>query len=203
MDSQPVQDIEAALREMESLAKGGGNNGGGAAPKAKKSAKPRRKAKATAADAGPSKPFNPLTWLIKTLVTLVVVVALPFFLLVRVSLYLNVDQQMNVWLAVAAGVGAATLALLLYSALLRRKFMGTFGVTGRMSKMLLALVIVYSGYSLIYLSGTNVKSEEVKSTYLSLHPALRISRGAHRGPPSERFWIQPIERECFRAGRCE
>ncbi len=172
MDSQPVQDIEAALREMESLAKGSGNK---TAPKGGKSTGPRRKAKPKRADAEPSKPFNPLTWLIKTIVTLVVVVALPFLLLVRVSLYLNVEQQMNVWLAVAAGVGAATLALLLYSAVLRRKFMGTFGVTGRMSKMLLALVLVYSGYSLMYLSGTNVKSEEVKSTYLSLHPALRIA----------------------------
>ncbi|MEM8486678.1 MAG: hypothetical protein AAF564_14085 [Bacteroidota bacterium] len=179
MDSQPVQDIEAALREMENLAKGSGND----AAKSRASGKSSRKSsgkqsvksRADAAPAGPVKRFNPFTWLIKSIVTLIVVVALPFLLLVRVSLYLNVDQQMNVWLAVAAGVGATTLVLLVYSALLRRKFMGTFAITGRMSKMLLMLVLVYSGYSLMYLSGTNVKSEEVKSTYLSLHPALRIA----------------------------
>ncbi len=175
MDSQPVQDIEAALREMENLAKGSGNSATKERPSGKSSSKSPKKMKAAATPAEPARRFNPFTWLIKSIVTLIVVVALPFLLLVRVSLYLNVDQQMNVWLAVAAGVGATTLVLLIYSALLRRKFMGTFAVTGRMTKMLLLLVVVYSGYSLMYLSGTNVKSEEVKSTYLSLHPALRIA----------------------------
>ena len=81
----------------------------------------------------------------------------------RISLYLNVEQQLNVWLAIAGGVVASTLVLLLYVGLLRKKFMGKWGVSGRMSKMLLALVIVYSGYSLMYLSGTNVKSDAVRS----------------------------------------
>ena len=167
MSSQPVQDIEAALREMQDLAKGGGSNKPSAPRKSGKSQK--------ASPEVPKKPFNPLTWLIKSLFSLVFMVALPFLLLVRVSLYLNIEQQLNVWLAVAGGVLASTLILLIYAALLRKKFMGTMGVTGRMSKMLLVLVIIYSGYSLIYFSGTNAKSEEVRSTYLSLHPTLRIA----------------------------
>ncbi len=168
MSSQPVQDIEAALREMQDLAKGGSSNK--VSPQ-KKSSKPSQ---TTAAEA-PRKSINPFTWLIKSLLSLTLMIALPFLLLVRVSLYLNLEQQLNVWLSVGGGVLASTLVLLIYSALLRKKFMGTLGITGRMTKMLLALVMIYSGYSLIYVSGANVKSEEVRSTYLSLHPTLRIA----------------------------
>ena len=168
MSSQPVQDIEAALREMQSLAKGGGS-------KPETMSSPQKRSSKSTQEAAPRKSVNPITWLLKSAFTLILVIAIPFLLLVRVSLYLNVEQQMNVWLSVGAGVGASTLALLIYAAFLRKKFMGNWAITGRMSKMLLALVVVYSGYSLMYLSGTNVKSEEVQSTYLSLHPALRIA----------------------------
>ncbi len=176
MSSQPVPDIAAALREMEMLAKGGGSS---SEPEVKASSKKGKKVRsntdtAVAADA-PRKSVNPITWLVRSLLSLLMMVALPFLLLVRVSLYLNVEQQLNVWLAVAGGVVASTLVLLMYAAFLRKKFMGNWGISGRMSKMMLALVVVYSGYSLMYLSGTNVKSEEVRSTYLSLHPTLRIA----------------------------
>ena len=167
MSSQPVQDIEAAMREMESLAKGGGSS-----PKTMSTS--NIQAGSTKASA-PRRSVNPITWVIKSFFSLVLLIALPFLLLVRVSLYLDVEQQMNVWLSVAAGVLASTLVLLIYAAFLRKKFMGNWAISGRMSKMMLALVIIYSGYSLIYFSGTNVKSEEVRATYLSLHPALRIA----------------------------
>ena len=167
MSSQPVQDIEAALQEMQSLAKGGGSNSDN------NMATPTRKE--TAEKKAPAKSVNPIAWLIKSLLSLAFLIVLPFLLLVRVSLYLNIEQQLNVWLSVGGGVLASTLALLIYAALLRKKFMGNWAITGRMSKMMLVLVLVYSGYSLMYLSGTNVKSESVRDTYLSLHPTLRIA----------------------------
>ena len=37
------------------------------------------------------------------------------------------------------------------------------------------LVIGYSTYAVVYLSDSNVKSPEIKTTYTSLHPILRLS----------------------------
>lgn len=170
MSSQPVQDIEAALREMQSLAKGSGSSGSSTQSKM-----PSSSGRKSSEKKAPAKSVNPITWLIKSLFSLVFLVVLPFLLLVRVSLYLNIEQQFNVWLSVGGGVVASTIVLLIYAAFLRKKFMGNWAITGRMGKMMLALVIVYIGYSLMYFSSTNVKSEEVRSTYLSLHPTLRIA----------------------------
>ncbi len=171
MSSQPVQDIEAALREMQNLAKGDGVKKSDGVKKTTGTGK----SSDSSTNTQPKKSVNPITWLIKSVFSLILMVALPFLLLVRVSLYMNVTQEMNVWLSVGAGVVASTLILLFYVAFLRKKFMGNWAISGRMSKMMLALVLVYSGYSLMYLSGTNVKSQEVRSTYLSLHPTLRIA----------------------------
>lgn len=166
MSSQPVQDIEAALRDMHSLAGSGKSPG-------MKSSKSRQGRSGGRSE--PTRRSNPLVWLVKSAVSLILLVALPFLLLVRVSLYLNVEQGFNVWLALGAGVVASTVVLLVYVALVRRRFMGNMAISSRLSKMMLALVVLYCGYSLMYLSGTNVKSEAVKSTYLSLHPSLRVA----------------------------
>ena len=118
---------------------------------------------------------NPLLWLVKKVVSFLMLLILPFLLLIRLSLYLNVTQGLNVWVSLLAGMGATTVVLLLYAGVLRKRLMGTWKISGRMSKMMIVLVVLYCGYSLIYLSSTNVKSEAVRDTYLSLHPSLRVA----------------------------
>lgn len=184
MSSQPVKDIEAALREMEDLAKGGGKRSeakdAGRSAKSSSGDAAKRSRRETMKPAtkeapAPQKRVNPITWLFKSVISLVVLVILPFWILIRSSMYINMEYGINMWLSVVAGMGISTLVLLVYAALLRKKFLGNWKVTGRMTRMLFLVVALYSGYSLMYFSGTNVKSDEVRSTYLSLHPGLRIA----------------------------
>jgi hypothetical protein len=54
-------------------------------------------------------------------------------------------------------------------------------ITGRVRLALIArrfalpLVVAYCGYTLIYLSSANAKSERVRAYYASLHPLLRVA----------------------------
>lgn len=109
------------------------------------------------------------------LFTVFVVVALPFILLVRASLYLYVNQQMNTWIALAGGIVVTGIVLFGYTAYLRRRWFGTWEMSGRMFKTMVFIVVLYSGYSMMYISSSNVKSESVRATYRSLHPILRVA----------------------------
>ncbi len=107
--------------------------------------------------------------------TVFFVVAMPFILLVRVSLYLYLNQQMNTWIALAGGILATGVVLVGYTAYLRRRWFGTWEMSGRMFNTMLFIVVLYSGYSIMYISSSNVKSESVRATYRSLHPILRVA----------------------------
>ena len=72
---------------------------------------------------------------------------------------------------------------------------------------MLVIVGLYCGYTLLYISGDNVKSEAVRETYTALHPLLRLSvstvalfdRGmivtdtARRPEDYEAMGLQPLE----------
>ena len=165
MDSQPVKDIEAALREMEALSKGGGE----ASPSKQKTKKKDIKKRE------PRKRINPISWLFRTLFSLIILVILPFLLLIRLTVFLHTAEAWNVWLALGASIGATTLLLLIYGAIVQRRFTGSWNVSRRKIQFFLLVVLLYSGYSLMYISGSNVKSGEVSSAYLSLHPTLRLA----------------------------
>ncbi len=107
--------------------------------------------------------------------TVFFVVAMPFILLVRTSLYLYLHQQMNTWIALAGGIVVTGIVLFGYTAYLRRRWFGTWEMSGRMFKTMLLIVVLYSGYSIMYISSSNVKSDSVRSTYRSLHPILRVA----------------------------
>lgn len=170
MDSQPVKDIEAALRDMEVLAKGSGGD-------ARESSEPKQKKERVqkVETKRPRKRVNPITWLFRTLFSLVILIVLPFLLLIRLTVYLHTSEALNIWLALAASIGATTLLLLIYGAIVQKRFTGSWNISKRKIQFFLVVVLLYSGYSLMYISGSNVKSGEVSSAYLSLHPTLRLA----------------------------
>ena len=170
MDSQPVKDIEAALRDMEVLAKGSGGDAGESRKPAQKKAK-SKKVETTR----PKKRVNPITWLFRTVFSLVILIVLPFLLLIRLTVYLHTSEALNIWLALAASIGATTLLLLIYGAIVQKRFTGSWNISKRKIQFFLVVVLLYSGYSLMYISGSNVKSGEASSAYLSLHPTLRLA----------------------------
>jgi hypothetical protein len=99
---------------------------------------------------------------------------LPFFLLIKTSIYLNIQQGLNSWISLIGGIGATITILLLYIVLLFRKvenkkLLMKFSVGG-----VAALVGGFCLYALLYLSSVNAKSDSVKEVYRSLHPILRV-----------------------------
>jgi hypothetical protein len=73
---------------------------------------------------------------------------LPFYLLVRASVYFNVTQGYPEWVALGGGVFVSILLLLVFGFCL---------------------------FSLFYLSGVNAKSPDIREVYRSMHPILRVA----------------------------
>ena len=106
---------------------------------------------------------------------ILLIVTLPFVVLVRGAVWLYERQGFPTWLALA-GAAVATLALLtLYGVWVSRRLTGRARL-GLVAKWVAApLVAGYCGYSLLYLSGVNVKDDEVRSVYTATHPLLRVA----------------------------
>lgn len=99
----------------------------------------------------------------------------PFFLLIKTSIYLNIDLGLNGWVSLFGGIGATVAILLVYVVMLFRKVKNKklifrYGLGG-----VGALVGGFCLYGLLYVSSVNAKSDSVKEVYRSLHPILRVA----------------------------
>jgi hypothetical protein len=112
-------------------------------------------------------------WGLRTLI----LVALPFFLLIRCSLYLHLAQGWPVWLALACGVALMTALLAGYAGWLSQRLTGSHRLPRIALGTLALLVAGWAGFAVAYLSATNAKSEEVRAFYGSVHPILRLAIG--------------------------
>ncbi|MEO1022406.1 MAG: hypothetical protein AAFW89_07665 [Bacteroidota bacterium] len=118
--------------------------------------------------------IRPLRWL--TMIGLFAAFSiLPFFLLIRVSLLTHNTYGIHPWMALLAGMGSTVLFLLIYIfvafARAKRK-----KVVAKLSLYASTLMVLgYCGYSLLYLSSMNAKTEAIQSVYTSLHPILRVA----------------------------
>lgn len=111
------------------------------------------------------------------LLRLIFFVVLPFFLLIRVSVYLHWEYELYPWLAVAGGIISSALVLLFYALYHMYQFTGRLGSLSRIKWtywIITALVLVYCAPGLLYLSASNAKSEEVRKEFRTLHPVLRM-----------------------------
>lgn len=114
----------------------------------------------------------------KIVFTILLIVALgiiPFFILIRTSIFLNLAKDWNGWAALIGGIIASTSLLGIYVLILFRKvknkkLLAQFGLGG-----VAALVGGFCMYGLMYLSSVNAKTEDVREVYRSLHPILRVS----------------------------
>lgn len=100
---------------------------------------------------------------------------LPFILLIRGSIYAYNGLALNGWLSLLIGIIATSVLLMLYAVIVSRIFTKSYRVHKYIRRGILALVVAYCGYGLLYLSNVNTKSTEVQSYYSSLHPILRVS----------------------------
>lgn len=100
---------------------------------------------------------------------------LPFFLLIRLSVYLNLEHQWNGWLALAAGGGATVVLLLVYFLMVFRKAKNKKRIFRLGGSIASVVVLGFCLYGLMYLSSVNSKSDNIREVYRSLHPILRVA----------------------------
>lgn len=100
---------------------------------------------------------------------------LPFFTLVRVSVFLFEGYGLGSWTALAVGAAATVVLLVLYLVGVSLRF----GGKGRVPRSFLRgagiLVGAYCLFTLLYVSGGNVKTPQIRETYTSLNPLLRVA----------------------------
>lgn len=107
---------------------------------------------------------------------LMLLIVLPFFVLVRTSIYLYSAFHVNGWLALVGGIATTVLVLVAYGIMIYRRFAGKPVENAHyMVKIVFLVVFAYCCYGLLYLAGVNAKNPEVRSYYRSLHPILRIT----------------------------
>lgn len=106
---------------------------------------------------------------------LAVLFVLPFLALVRMASFWYLHHHSSPWVALAAGV-VCTLGLVTsYAAWISHRLTGRVRLGTLTRRVALPLVVAYCGYTLLYLSSGNAKSDQVRAYYLSLHPVLRVA----------------------------
>lgn len=109
------------------------------------------------------------------------IIALPFAVLVRGSVFIYENGRTPVWVAVLTGALLTGGVITAYAVWLARKLTKRGGRGGRALILPLAkwvalpLVLFYCSYSLIYLASVNAKAPPVRAYYHSVHPLLRLA----------------------------
>jgi hypothetical protein len=104
----------------------------------------------------------------------VLVLALPFVLLVRGSVYSYQEMGLHTWTALGAGVAMTVLLFLIYASWLWKRMTGKRKLPRLAGRVLMVAVGGYAAYGLLFLSAANVKTPELREYYTSLHPLLRL-----------------------------
>lgn len=115
---------------------------------------------------------RPQLWM---LVQLPLLLALPFVVLIGGAVWLYRVHAVPTWLALA-GSGAVTATLLTaYGARVSKRVTGKARLRFVGTKLALPLVVFYCGYTLVFLSSVNAKTDEVRQYYRTVHPLLRVA----------------------------
>ena len=109
------------------------------------------------------------------------IIALPFIVLVRGSVFIYEHGSTSVWVAVVVAGFLTGAVVTAYALWIARRLTKKGGRGGRALVLPLAkwvaapLVVFYCGYSLLYLASVHAKSPPVRAYYSSVHPLLRLA----------------------------
>ena len=103
------------------------------------------------------------------------ILALPFFVLVRTSVWLDRAAGWSAWPAVIGSILLAAGVLLVYAVVAARRVTGRTRLPRFTRRGLAILVACYSVYAVVYLAAGNAKGQEVRESYRALHPSLRLA----------------------------
>ncbi|MEM9545360.1 MAG: hypothetical protein AAGA77_05275 [Bacteroidota bacterium] len=107
----------------------------------------------------------------------VLIIVLPFFILIRGSSFIHNNHNLGPWLSLGGGALITAILLFIYMSFIYRRFTKKFGDRDnlkRRSLFALALVVLYCGYGLFFISSDNFKNPDLKSEITELHPLLRL-----------------------------
>ncbi|MDE2982889.1 MAG: hypothetical protein OXU74_16985 [Gemmatimonadota bacterium] len=133
---------------------------------------------AGAGEAGRRSRRQPRRWLRKVArwgVTAVLLAVFPFVLLVRGGVFAYQQWGLGAWSSLAVSAAATALLLAFYAWVVSRRL----GAGKRLRKFLTRVAALSAAafvlYSLVVIAGGNVKSDDVRAEYSSLHPLLRMA----------------------------
>lgn len=109
---------------------------------------------------------------------LLLLLVLPFICLIRGAVFGHEYYELASWPAILVGMGITVFLLILYFSFIYGRITGKVGNAKSFKLRIffaIFLVMGYSAYAIVYLADSNVKSPEIKRTYSSLHPILRLS----------------------------
>jgi hypothetical protein len=119
-------------------------------------------------------PFSWKVWAAR-IFTAALLVALPFAVLVRGSVYFYSNRGWPGWLAVTAAAAATLAVVAAYGAWLARRLTGRARFSVVAKWVALPLVLGHCGHALLYVSRGNVKVDAVRAEYRATHPLLRLA----------------------------
>ncbi len=108
----------------------------------------------------------------------VLLAVLPFFLLIRGGVFAYHAWGLGAWPSLMLSAAATILLLALYAWGVSRRIGAGKGLRKLLTRVAAALAAAYVAWSLVFIAGANVKSDEVRAEYASLHPLLRIGASA-------------------------
>lgn len=111
------------------------------------------------------------------IIRVVLILVLPFFILIRGSAFIHNRHDLGPWISLGGGALITAFILFIYMTFIYRRFTKKFGDSDnlkRRSLFALALVVLYCGYGLFFISSDNFKNPALKSEITDLHPLLRM-----------------------------
>ncbi len=116
--------------------------------------------------------------LLRSTLLAVLLAVLPFVLLIRGGVFAYNAWGLGAWLSLGLSATATMLLLALYAWAVSRRIGAGEGLRKLLTRAAAALAAAYVTWSLVFIAGANVKSEEVRAEYVALHPLLRVAASA-------------------------
>ena len=148
-----------------------------------------------------SLPFVLGRWIL----ALVVLALLPFAVLIRGGVFAYQAWGLGTWPSLALAALASAGLLGAYAGLLGRRVGAGAGTRRILTRGAAVLALVYVVYALVYVASANVKSDEVRAEYTTVHPLLRVATSAlvladpamvltDAGRTPEDYWLMGLPR---------
>ena len=105
--------------------------------------------------------------------------SLPFFVLVRGSMYAYQSMGWGTWSSIGLGMLGTVVVFSAYATWFWRRITGEGRWPRIVRPVLIAVVLGYSMYGLLYLSSGNAKDPDLGDYYTSLHPLMRLGASTY------------------------